>query len=145
MGDLKDFLLHDETSLDLLYRIHKLNARTGLKRLDRFINNGKGLFPGECVTVTGAHGSGKSSLLRAIAVNAVLPYVVPSVLAVVWTLHQRLRKCNQFLFCFLILFCSFFFFFFCAVTAAAFLVAASSPLCFSTIAGRGVLNSSEKN
>eukprot|EP00750_Incisomonas_marina_P005749 INCI14111.2.p1 GENE.INCI14111.2~~INCI14111.2.p1 ORF type:complete len:242 (-),score=33.15 INCI14111.2:340-1065(-) len=33
----------------------------------------KAFFPGECVTVTGAHGSGKSSLLRAIAVNAVLP------------------------------------------------------------------------
>lgn len=75
MGDLKEFLLPDETSLDLLYRIHKKNAKTGLKRLDRFVNDGKGLSPGECATVTGAHGSGKSSLLRAIAINTVLPYV----------------------------------------------------------------------
>jgi hypothetical protein len=74
-GDLEAFLCADETAFELLLRARRPSARTGLKRLDRFLHDGRGVPPGECATVTGERGSGKSALLRALAVNTVLPYV----------------------------------------------------------------------
>lgn len=74
-GDLQEFLSADETAYELLLRSRRPNVLTGLPRLDRFIDGGKGVVPGECVTITGDHGSGKSTLLRSIILNTILPYV----------------------------------------------------------------------
>jgi len=74
-ANLKAFMTPDETAFDLFVRQRRPNPKTGLHRLDRFINNGNGFPIGESISITGHHGSGKTSLLHAIVAEAVLPYV----------------------------------------------------------------------
>ena len=61
------------TAFDLLMLHNRPSVRTGLSRLDKLIRHGKGFPPGDCITITGEGGSGKSTLIRAMIIQAILP------------------------------------------------------------------------
>ena len=82
-NDLASFLSPDETAYDIVLRHCRRNPRTGVQRLDRFVNRGNGFPAGQCITITGDPGSGKSTLLQTLMLDSILP-CVSSRFFVVW-------------------------------------------------------------